>query len=212
MSLTFLLTCLSLTSSTLSTVQKVPQILAIWRTRSVSGINRNTLLIEMWNFMMTISYSVHFAYPPRIYAEFGALICQSLVILSFVLLWTEKQPPFPSNRHMILILSAAGMLHACIALRLLPSFVPIALITTGLPSGIIGRLMQIRQIIRTGDSGSLSASTWAIASITTFCRFGTNFLTVRDPILLIRVGSAMTLNIVLASTILVYRQTKKKEA
>ena len=209
MTTSLLLTSLSLTSSSLSLVTKFPQILAIWSNKSVSGINRSSLLIEMWNFMLTISYSAHFAYPSHLYAEYAGLILQDLIILSF-LIGLSQQRTFPTNRHMLMIVAASALIHAIIAFRLVPSAVPLFIIISGLPSGIISRVVQIRQVVRNKDSGNLSATTWGLAFIMTSSRFMTNLLTVCDPILLFRVGSAMSLNLVLAIVILIYQKSKEK--
>lgn len=205
-----LLTFLSLTSSSLSTIAKVPQILAIWRSNSVTGINRSSLLIELWNFMLSMSYSAHFGYPLKLYAEYAGLLVQDLIILSFVIRLSQ-QSTFPTNRQMILIFMTSALIHVMIGIGVVPSAVPVIIITTSLPSGIIARLVQIRQIMRSNDSGNLSAMTWSLSFLTTSCRFWSNYLTVCDPLLLFRVGSAMTLNLALVIVILLYRKDKKKD-
>jgi hypothetical protein len=112
---------------------------------------------------------------------------------------------------MVLIVTASISFHLLMGFKVVPSFVPIAVIMTGLPSGIISRCIQIRHIIKAGDSGSVSAMTWFASFLITFCRFWSNFLTIRDPILLFKVGSAMTLNLALTIVILVYKKNGKKE-
>ena len=205
-----LLSCLQVTSASLSAVLKTPQILAILSRRSVAGLSRTSLLIELWNFMMTVSYSAHFGYPRSLYAEYAPLILQDLLILGLVVS-LSSQSCFPTNRQMIAIVVAAAAIHAAIAFHLVPSVVPVSLILTGLPSGIVSRVVQIREVLRRKDSGNLSAATWALAFVTTCCRMTANLLTVRDPILLFRVGSATALNAVLVVVIRIYRSKEKVE-
>ena len=205
-----LLMILSLISSSFSLTLKLPQISVIWRNKSVTGINRTSLLIEMWNFMMSMSYSAHFGYPITLYFEYVGMLAQDLIIVYFVIRLSEQQS-FPTNRQIVVLILVAATLHTTIGIRLLPKYVPITLITTGLPSGIVSRVIQIRQIIRNKDSGNLSAGTWFMSFVATFCRSMSNYLTVRDGLMLFRVGSACALNLVLTIVILMYRKRKKSE-
>lgn len=204
------LTCLSLTSSCLSMIVKVPQILSIYKSKTVTGINRSSVLIALWNTLVTISYSAHFHYPSKLYGEYFGQAIQEIIIISFVVS-LSSQKIFPTNRHMVLLVAASIIIHLAVGLKLVPSIVPIGIITTGLPSGIISRVMQIHQILNDGDSGSVSAMTWFLAFVMTFCRFWSNFLTVCDPILLFKVGSAMVLNLVLTVVVVLHKKGKSKQ-
>lgn len=206
---------LTLTSSSLSFFLKLPQIASIIKSSSVEGINRISLLIELWNFMTSVSYSAYFDYPRSLYLEYSGLILQSLIIFGLVIKYSsngkkspsEKQASssFPNNSLMILLLISMTILHSLIAFQFFEHWIPTAVILTSLPSGSLSRIIQIRQIIKTRNPGSLSALTWFLAAIATGCRFTTNILTVADSLLLFRLGSATLLNISLSVSIICYR-------
>ena len=221
MTSSWILTLLTLTSSSLSFIVKLPQILSVFKTRSVEGINRTSLLIELWNFMTSVSYAAYFSYPRRLYLEYSGLILQSLIIFGFVMKFSnhkkQENPShsFPDNNVMIVALMSMTILHSLVAFQFFGDWMPMGIIVTSLPSGSLSRIIQIRHIFKTKNPGSLSALTWFLAAVTTGCRFMTNLLTVADSLLLFRLGSATILNALLSLTIICYRtedgkQDKKK--
>lgn len=209
----WILSLLTLTSSSLSFFLKLPQIISIVKSKSVEGINRISLMIEIWNFFTSVSYAAHFGYPVKLYAEYSGLILQSLVIFMLVFTYSKghQRNQIPSNSFMILTLISITVLHSLVAFQFFDDWMPTAIILTSLPSSPLSRIMQIRQIIMTGSSGSLSSLTWFLASITTGCRFMSNMLTVSDGLLLFRLGSATLLNALLSLTILCYRSKNKTD-
>jgi len=183
--------------------------------------------------MTSASYAAHFSYPRKLYLEYSGLIIQSLVIFVLVIMFShdkskaqtngtnniedkkhEKQRAldisFPDNKLLVFSLLSMTLIHVLVAFQLVNDLIPTAFILTSIASGPFSRLIQIKQIINRKDSGSLSALTWFLSTITTGCRFATNLLTVSDGLLLLRLGSATLLNFVLSIAIIYYRHEKQE--
>ena len=100
--------------------------------------------------------------------------------------------------------------HSLIALRMFPKSVPIMAIAISSPIGITSKLLQLIEIVRHRDAGSVSFSTWFLNFISTSSRLISVILTVADKTLMFALSASAVLNLAIAVAVLIYPAAKAR--
>lgn len=186
---------------------KLPQVIAIARTRSVKGMSEASLAMETLACISFCSYNTMMGHPFKTWGEMAMITLQCLAqLLMYWALATEPLAKAPR---------ALGVSLTLVALSALGSgYLPTALLPVlGVVPTILGAVARVPQIVlnfRQGHTGNQSAITWGLSSAGNCVRIITTLAAVSDIITLGGHAVAATLNLTLLSQIIFYMQSTKE--
>mmetsp|Transcript_498 Transcript_498/g.596 ORF Transcript_498/g.596 Transcript_498/m.596 type:complete len:225 (+) Transcript_498:3-677(+) len=173
---------------------KMPQIVAILRTRTVKGMSEASLSTEFLACVAFCSYNLLMGHPFKTWGEM-ALICTQCGV-QIVLFWvytTEKLAAVPR------VLGVVAVAAACFGLwlgLLPPALLPVlGLVQTAL--GSVARVPQILLNFRQRHTGNQSIITWGLSFGGTVIRVITTLAAVDDFVALLGYIIAASLNLTL---------------
>ncbi|XP_076462687.1 solute carrier family 66 member 3-like [Babylonia areolata] len=187
-------------------VLKVPQISAVVKQGSSKGLSLNSVLLELWSYSTMLTYHYAMSYPLPTYLEYAFLVPQDLVLLTVVLhsrgsLTTKTIPLF----------SLYAVVCYALAFRLVPDLVLTACISVVAPVSMSSKLLQILSMVSTKDAGTVSATTWALATFCTLARSITTLVQTGDMAVLLNFAVSFSLNVAMTTIIIFYRVKKPKK-
>jgi len=190
-----------------STIIKVPQILKILGAKSATGIDLESVLLELFSYMVTIAYSFRQSFPFSTYGELTFISAQNLVIVFLIFLFGGG-----------ISLSFFGILAGYFILLYLFLFNSsivdwsIILFLQNLNIGIIilSRLRQIWSNLRAKSTGQLAFLTWFLQFAGTAARVFTTLQETNDKILLTSFLVSVVLNGIVVLQIVYYGDSKLK--
>ncbi|XP_032999001.1 solute carrier family 66 member 3 [Lacerta agilis] len=182
-------------------VLKVPQGAALLAAKSARGVSLESLVLELSGFLVCLRYMSYYNYPLPTYIEYPIIIVQDVILLLFVLHYDGKM------KHALPY--TAIFVAGWYMLTLQKWIVDLAMNLSTVISAA-SKLVQLRSLWRTRDSGQVSATTWSLAVYTCATRIFTTVMTTKDVTVLVRFIVMMALNIWVTATILHYRKPAKK--
>ncbi|XP_028578367.1 solute carrier family 66 member 3 isoform X1 [Podarcis muralis] len=182
-------------------VLKVPQGAALLAAKSARGVSLESLVLELSGFLVCLRYMSYYNYPLPTYIEYPIIIVQDVILLLFVLHYGGKM------KHALPY--TAIFVAGWYMLTLQKWIVDLAMNLSTVISAA-SKLVQLRYLWRTRDSGQVSATTWSLATYTCATRIFTTVMTTKDVTVLVRFIVMMALNIWVTATILHYRKPAKK--
>ncbi|CAI5769573.1 Uncharacterized protein PODLI_1B016280 [Podarcis lilfordi] len=182
-------------------VLKVPQGAALLAAKSARGVSLESLVLELSGFLVCLRYMSYYNYPLPTYIEYPIIIVQDVILLLFVLHYGGKM------KHALPY--TAIFVAGWYMLTLQKWIVDLAMNLSTVISAA-SKLVQLRYLWRTRDSGQVSATTWSLATYTCATRIFTTVMTTKDVTVLVRFIVMMALNIWVTATILQYRKPAKK--
>ena len=211
-----LVNLLSMGTTVLCIFLKIPQILTVIKTSSVHGLSRPSLMLEFWSYSTTLSYSMFFGYSFKMYSEYFPLLLGDLILFLLMIRSDREQitlkkldspsrltnghvSPLPSNGSNInflkIFIPITIAIHTMIAMRFFPRSIPILAIAISSPIGIVSKMLQLWEIVSNKSAGSVSAMSWFLNFISTFCRLISVVLTVKDLAIISSLSVSAILNI-----------------
>mmetsp|Transcript_9277 Transcript_9277/g.27815 ORF Transcript_9277/g.27815 Transcript_9277/m.27815 type:complete len:226 (-) Transcript_9277:74-751(-) len=185
---------------------KMPQIIAILRTRTVKGMSEASLTTEFLACLSLCSYNVLMGHPFKTWGEMALIMAQCGV--QIVLFWMLTEHRLSAAPRALGVLGVAGAV-AALAMGLLPAALLPAL---GLVQSALGAVARVPQIVlnfRQKHTGNQSVITWGLSLAGNTVRIITTFASVDDWIALAGYVVAFVLNGTLVSQILAFRENTK---
>ncbi|NWV83280.1 PQLC3 protein, partial [Dasyornis broadbenti] len=197
-----LLNLAHLTTWAVCAVIKLPQLVAVLRARSASGLSVGSLLLELAGFLVFLRYQVYYGYPLETYLEYPIIIAQDVILLYCIMHFSGKR-----KRALFYAVIFCGGWYM---LTLQKWIIDLAMNLCTFVSAA-SKLVQLQHLWQTKDSGQASALTWGMSAYTCGTRIITTVMTTNDLAVLIRFIIMLLLNIWVTATILHYRKTKKTD-
>jgi len=180
---------------------KMPQIVAILRTRTVKGMSEASLSTEFLACLSLCAYNLLMGHPFKTWGEMALIGAQCGI--QIVLFWsfaTETLAVAPRA------LGVAAVAAACAALwtGMLP---PVLLPALGLVQTALGSIARVPQIVlnfRQRHTGNQSVITWGLSLGGTIIRVITTLASVNDVVAVLGYVIAAGLNFTLVMQILLY--------
>ena len=223
---------LSMSTTGLCLFLKLPQILSVIQSSSVEGLSRSSLMLEFFSYSSTLSYSMYFGYPFKMYSEYPPLLLQDLILFLLIMrsdrggLESEQQALINKKKHdsntmngkkngimsriniLKIFIPVNIAFHTMIALRLFPRFIPILSISISSPIGVISKFLQLWEIVSKKSAGSVSAVSWFLNFVSTICRLISVLMTVKDVTIIISLAACAILNIAVSIVALYYSPSR----
>ncbi|CAF1230029.1 unnamed protein product [Rotaria magnacalcarata] len=195
---------LSLSVNILCFIQKVPQILRIYKTKNVDSISVSSVLLEETAYTLVLTYNLWRDYPLSAFFEYIFLFVQDILLLWALSKYSRKDKDKKVDQSKPLY----GIFIFCLYLTVsLFNFLPTAWMSVCtmfvIPIGASSKLIQLRTIVSNKSAGQVSRTGWAIASYSNFARIITNLVQTKDMSMVINLLISFILNIsiVIACTI-----------
>eukprot|EP01116_Phalansterium_solitarium_P001596 TRINITY_DN1140_c0_g1_i2.p1 TRINITY_DN1140_c0_g1~~TRINITY_DN1140_c0_g1_i2.p1 ORF type:complete len:244 (-),score=55.25 TRINITY_DN1140_c0_g1_i2:55-786(-) len=195
---------------------KVPQILKIWRARSVEGLALLSTLLELVGYLITLSYNYRNGFPFTAYGEYVFITVQSLIIL---LLFRAYGKESASQKTLIVLYIVAFIAAAYVLISNPGGVASISLLATlqgaTIPIFIASRVPQIWRNFADKSAGQLALLTYLLNFAGAVARIFTTIQEVDDPLMLVSCVVGALLNGIILFQILFYGNVdtnKKKTA
>ncbi|NXQ46789.1 PQLC3 protein, partial [Catharus fuscescens] len=195
-----LLDLVHLTTWAVCAVIKLPQLVAVLRAGSAWGLSATSLLLELAGLLVFLKYQIYYDYPLETYLEYPIIIAQDAILLYCIMYFSGK-----TKRALFYTVVFGGVWYV---LTLQKWIIDVAMNLCTFISAA-SKLVQLRHLWQTKDSGQASALTWGMGAYTCATRIITTVMTTNDLAVLIRFITMLILNIWVTATILHYRKTKK---
>uniref|UniRef100_A0A2P2I906 PQ-loop repeat-containing protein 3-like n=1 Tax=Hirondellea gigas TaxID=1518452 RepID=A0A2P2I906_9CRUS len=195
-----LMTIANVSTVLLSAFAKVPQIMSILRSRSVVGVSRSSIMLELTGYCITMSYFISYQYALSGYLEYPFLVLQDLVLLATVL-WLS------SDGNPVLMMGYAGLLLALISSMiggLLSAPMMTMLVSSSTPISAISKVVQLMAIIRRQSSEGVALTSWVISTYTCLTRLATIYIATADVALMMNFAISVVLNSCIVVAVIVY--------
>ncbi|XP_015476943.1 solute carrier family 66 member 3 isoform X1 [Parus major] len=195
-----LLDLVHLTTWAVCAVIKLPQLVAVLRAGSASGLSLSSLLMELAGHIVFLRYQIYYGYPLKTYLEYPIIIAQDVILIYCIMHFSGN-----AKRALVYALIYWGGWYM---LTLEKWIIDLAMNVCTFISAA-SKLVQLQHLWQTKDSGQVSTLTWGMSVYTSSARIITTVMTTNDLAVLIRFIIMLILNIWVTATILHYRKTKK---
>ncbi|NWV19391.1 PQLC3 protein, partial [Origma solitaria] len=152
-----LLDLVHLTTWAVCAVIKLPQLIAVLRARSASGLSVSSLFLELAGFLVFLRYQVYYAYPLETYLEYPIIIAQDVILLSCIMHFNGKW-----RRALFYAVIFWGSWYL---LTLHKWIIDLAMNLCTFISAA-SKLAQLQHLWQAKDSGQASALTWGMSAYT----------------------------------------------
>ncbi|ODN04744.1 PQ-loop repeat-containing protein 3 [Orchesella cincta] len=178
-----------ITTIGLCVICKIPQILLIYKTKSVEGLSESSLALELLTYVISLSYNAMKEYPLSSYLEDPFLSLQTLAVLLIVYSYNER----------LTVKRILTLLVVAVAFYILSYGIPSPIIlqaclTATLPMKVFSKVLQLKQIWTAKSAGSISLVSWTINIYTCVTRIITTVLVTQDMTILLKHTISVTLN------------------
>ncbi|XP_033738716.1 mannose-P-dolichol utilization defect 1 protein homolog [Pecten maximus] len=195
LSLTCVVTCLML---------KVPQMLAILRSKSTQSLSLTSVLVEECAYSVILSYNFAKGYPLPAYFEYTFLVFQDLILITLMLHYNRKL-----SIQTVFFFIVYFIFYWCLAFGVFPEII----LNTAM-SGVTGLTMfskgtQIKTLYQNKEPGQISQTSWTIAAYGALVRMLTSSLQTRDVVVFINNTVSASMNITMVCMLIYYKQKPK---
>ncbi|KAM4541005.1 solute carrier family 66 member 3 [Fundulus diaphanus] len=184
-------------------VLKFPQIFALVRAKSPSGISLNSVLLELIGFIIFVTYQMYYDYPPPTYLEYPILIAQDVILLLLILHY---------NGSLRLSLLYALLLVGGWRLLTVERWIIDLAMSLCTFISAASKLAQLQCMWSSKDAGQVSALTWAMGTYTCIARIYTTTVTTGDMQVLVRFVAMTLLNLWVLLTVVYYQQRRSSSS
>ncbi|XP_026166862.1 solute carrier family 66 member 3 [Mastacembelus armatus] len=186
-------------------VLKFPQIFALMRAKSSSGVSLNSLLLELIGFIVFVTYQVYYNYPPPTYLEYPILIAQDVILLLLILHYNG------CLRHSVIytLVFVGGWRLLTVEKWIIDLAMSLCTFISA-----ASKFAQLQCLWKSKDAGQVSALSWGMAAYTCVARIYTTTVTTGDTQVLVRFMVMALLNLWVLLTVLYYQKrsgSSKKE-
>ncbi|OWF43640.1 mannose-P-dolichol utilization defect 1 protein homolog [Mizuhopecten yessoensis] len=195
LSLTCVVTCLML---------KLPQMLAILKSKSTQSLSLVSVLVEECAYSVILSYNFTKGYPLPTYFEYTFLVFQDLILISLMLHY---------NRKLSIQTLFYFIIYFVFFLCLVNGVLPELILNTAM-RGVTGLTMfskgtQINTLYQRKEPGQISQTSWTIAAYGALVRMLTSSLQTRDAVVFINNTVSASMNITMVGMLIYYKQKPK---
>ncbi|CAF5100060.1 unnamed protein product [Rotaria sp. Silwood1] len=160
-----LLDLLSLSVNILCLIQKLPQIVRIYKTKNVASISISSVLLEETAYTLVLTYNLWRNYPLSAFFEYIFLFVQDIFLLWALATYSTKDKDKQNDGSKPLY----GILIFCLylvasLLNLLPKKWMSICTMFVIPIGASSKIIQLRTILSNKSAGQVSRTGWIIAS------------------------------------------------
>ncbi|XP_027546060.1 PQ-loop repeat-containing protein 3 isoform X1 [Neopelma chrysocephalum] len=152
-------------------VIKLPQLAAVLQAGSARGLSVSSLLLELAGFVVFLRYQIYYGYPLQTYLEYPIIIAQDVILLLCILHFFGKM-----KRALFFAVIFWGGWYM---LTLRKWIIDLAMNLCTFISAA-SKLVQLRCLWQTKDSGQVSALTWSMSAYTCATRIFTTVVTTND--------------------------------
>ncbi|XP_019633343.1 PREDICTED: PQ-loop repeat-containing protein 3-like isoform X2 [Branchiostoma belcheri] len=193
----------SLSCIVLCVVLKLPQIAAIWSSKSAKGVSLQSTLLEWFCYAVMMCYHFVNEYPLSTYAEYLFLNIQDLALVLIILYFQDRL-----GLEALLYITGYFIIVSVLSTSLAVAKIMINFV---LPMSMASKLIQLRALWTSRDASSVSPTTWFIAFYSCVARIFTTIVETGDiPVLLTQSVSGV-LNCSIGLSV-VYLQAQKTSA
>lgn len=170
----------------LSFTMKIPQIYSMLKSRSTKGISLNSCYLDFLNQYFMFMYVIHQKVTIKVWGECLSIGIQNLLVVFLFWLYEGKDTKTKDTNKIRLFWSLILIGNMCIGFftNLYPHYIWVGFALTNMPSVFISRFYQIKFLMDTKDSGSLSASSFAMRYMKNFMQVFYLFIQERDYIIM----------------------------
>ncbi|CAL8113788.1 unnamed protein product [Orchesella dallaii] len=190
----------------LCVICKIPQILLIYRTKSVEGLSESSLALELLTYVISLSYNAMKEYPLSSYLEDPFLSLQTLAVLLIVYSYNERL-----NAKRIISLALVAFAFYILSYGIPTPLVLQAFLTATLPMKVFSKLLQLKQIYNAKTAGNISLVSWTINIYTCVTRIITTMLVTQDMTILLKHTLSVTLNSAVVGLSMYYSSLAAKD-
>ncbi|XP_032912124.1 solute carrier family 66 member 3 isoform X2 [Catharus ustulatus] len=152
-----LLDLVHLTTWAVCAVIKLPQLVAVLRAGSAWGLSATSLLLELAGLLVFLKYQIYYDYPLETYLEYPIIIAQDAILLYCIMYFSGK-----TKRALFYTVVFGGVWYV---LTLQKWIIDVAMNLCTFISAA-SKLVQLRHLWQTKDSGQASALTWGMGAYT----------------------------------------------
>ncbi|OXA64630.1 solute carrier family 66 member 3 [Folsomia candida] len=181
---------LDLTTIGLCIVCKLPQIVAILKSKSSIGLSVNSVMVELFGYSIVLGYNWVQGYPISSFMEYFFLVSGDIVLIFVIFYYMGTLDVMKVGGAGVYITVLVGFTQGVPHPQILPVLMKFAT-----PCSASSKILQLKEMWRIGNSDSVSTLTWLIAAYTCVTRIVTNLMLTGDLPLLINYGVALTLNV-----------------
>ncbi|XP_078699261.1 solute carrier family 66 member 3-like isoform X1 [Branchiostoma floridae x Branchiostoma belcheri] len=145
----------SLSCIVLCVVLKLPQIAAIWSSKSAKGVSLQSTLLEWFCYAVMMCYHFVNEYPLSTYAEYLFLNIQDLALVLIILYFQDRL-----GLEALLYITGYFIIVSVLSTSLAVAKIMINFV---LPMSMASKLIQLRALWTSRDASSVSPTTWFIA-------------------------------------------------
>ncbi|XP_066272422.1 solute carrier family 66 member 3-like isoform X2 [Branchiostoma lanceolatum] len=153
-------------------VLKLPQIGAIWSSKSAKGVSLQSTLLEWFCYAVMMCYHFVNEYPLSTYAEYLFLNIQDLVLVLIILYFGDRlgvEALLYITGYVVIV----SVLSTSLAVaKIMMNFV--------LPLSMTSKLIQLQALWTSHDASSVSSTTWFIAFYSCVARIFTTIVETGD--------------------------------
>ncbi|XP_061897699.1 solute carrier family 66 member 3 [Entelurus aequoreus] len=178
-------------------VLKFPQIFVLMRAKSTTGVSLKSLLLELFGYIVFVTYQTYYDYPPPTYLEYPILIAQDVVLLLLILLYNNRL----QDSLIYTVLFVLGWRLLTVEKWIIDFAMSLCTFVSA-----ASKFAQLQCLWKSKDAGQISALTWGMASYTCMTRIYTTIMTTGDMLVLVRFITTTLLNLWVLLSIFYYRK------
>jgi len=189
----------------LAPLAKLPQIINILVAGSVEGISTMAYLMESASYVIFFVYNYRNGFPFSTYGESLFIYIQNLLIILLIAGYRGL-----SMLQSLLLTALVGSMLVMMSDSMVPLEVLAAIQGFQILMSAVSKLTQIYENLKNGSTGQLSSITVFLFAAGSLARVFTTLQDAPDPILIVSVGIAASLNSILFLQVIMYSGAKRK--
>lgn len=116
---------LSVLSTILSSINRLPQVISVYQNWSIAGINKTSLMLECWSYSIVISYSIYFDYSTTLIYSYLPLLVQDIYMFYLIF---KIESSRVDNKRLLYFMFSSIIIHTAICSKILPAWIPITVV------------------------------------------------------------------------------------
>ncbi|XP_046628085.1 solute carrier family 66 member 3 isoform X1 [Neodiprion virginianus] len=196
---------LSIITILMCLVQKIPQIMNLYKLKTAAGISLLGLFLELTSYTVMTSYNYTNEYSFLSYLEYPVLLLQDLIIIYLVLLYLDLISPSS-----FLLAALYFFIFGCFLFQIVPKTALTILAPMCTPISASSKIAQLAAILRAKNSESISVLTWVISTLTNLTRVFTIWMDSADLLLLSNFIISVSLSGSIMLSAIYYRRSTVK--
>ena len=190
----------------LSLVNKLPQILNMYKSKQVKGLSYISIYLDVICTLCSSLYPFHMGYPFLTYGEAVIILLENLVI--FLLTWYYETIQSNKRNNLSFTFLIIGFIFICTK-GILNEKCWKLIGSISISFGVLSKITQIIKSYRVKSTGPLSTLTFGICMFGNMVRFYTSIKETKDYILVGGCFIAFILNLTIFLQIIYYNRNKK---